>query len=63
MIKNIRRFLAETALERKRYLKELTYRKSARTLEKMLSSRIFSYMHFSDDDNPIALYKLVTRAR
>lgn len=63
MIKDIKRFLRESDAEHKKFLSHVTDKKNIGILEKMLSSHIFSYMHFSDDDKPFALYKLALRRK
>ena len=59
MINNINKYLRDTENERKIFLQRLTYKKSARILEELLSSELLLKMHFSDDDHPISLWKQV----
>lgn len=61
MIKNVKKFLQDYDLQHKRFLRNISSKKNIKILESMLSSNIFLELHFKDDDNPIALYKLAER--
>lgn len=59
MIKNSKEFVSFSEAQRRKDLKHLTYRQSARLTEAMLSSVLLRKMNFKDDDHPIALFKQV----
>lgn len=61
MIKNIKKFLRDYELQHKIFLQSISNKKNIRILESMLSSNIFLELQFKNDDNPIALYKLVEK--
>ena len=59
MIKNIKKFSKQVENERLNYLRRLTLKDSRRILEGLLSSSLILKMKFTDDDHPVALFKMV----
>ena len=61
MIKNIKKFSKEERKRHLSYLRRLSLKDSCRIVEAILSSSLMLKMKFSDDDQPVALSKLVRR--
>jgi len=63
MIKNIKRFIKESKAKRKNFLQKLSFRKSVKILENLLSSNLLNKLIFKHKDHPLSLEKSLKHAK
>jgi len=61
MIKNLKKYWEKNERERAKFLRNLTYEESARMMESLLSSGIFSDIEYPPRPLPVSLRQLIRK--